>query len=220
MIVLAFTGQDGTGKSTQLALLREALEARGMSVGVVHQYGPTTWIGGRILPWAKRIANRSMRAPHDIENAARPGRREAGPLRCLASAVSLTLGWGRSLRNRLAHRAVDVLILDRCFVDEIIRARHKFACGRRLGSFILRYCVSRPALALAFTLDAATGWQRKKTRELTLDEYRRKVELTGETLLIAGQLWNLVLIPVDGLSRSEAFERVWGYVERHVATIR
>ena len=62
MLAVAFTGQDGAGKSTQIGLLRERLQAEGRGSAVVHQYGPTSAVGRGVSPWAKTLANRIMRA--------------------------------------------------------------------------------------------------------------------------------------------------------------
>jgi thymidylate kinase len=209
MLSVAFTGQDGTGKSTQMALLRERLLEEGKTVAVVHQYGPTTAVGRGIAPWAKGVANRFMRAPN---NPLRPA------MAWCAASASLTVGLRRSRRNWEANHGRDVLILDRFFGDEIVRAAHKFGTVPAWGYRALRDRVPRPDVAFAFTLDPRTGWERKKTRELSLEEYAAKTGSVNETLAILETVWPLVVIPVDELAPAAVFERVWVEVRNRLGS--
>jgi thymidylate kinase len=205
MLAVAFTGQDGTGKSTQLALLRERLAAGGHDVAVVHQYGPTTAVGRGMAPWSKRLANRLMRAPRGPFSPA---------LAWCASSASLAVGLRRARRNWVAHRDREVLILDRCFGDEILRAQHKFGRVPGWAWRALRERVPAPALAFAFTLDPRTGWERKKTRELSLAEYEAKTRAVRAMLARLEGIWPLVVLPVDGLTPDDVSCRVWARVQK------
>lgn len=206
MLAVAFTGQDGTGKSTQIALLRERLLAEGRRVEVVHQYGPIGVVGRGVSPWAKRAANRFMRG------AARPGAfsRAVG---WVAASASLLAGWRRSRHNVRRGRDCDVLILDRFFSDELIRAAHKFGRVPALGWWLLRHGVPAPDLVFTFSVEECAGWERKKTRELTFEEYARKTAVVRETLREAGRTWEIVTIAIDDLTPAEVFERVRKRVE-------
>jgi thymidylate kinase len=200
MLAVAFTGQDGTGKSTQLASLRERLVTSGRDVAVVHQYGPTTAVGRGVAPWGKRLANRLMRAPGGALPPA---------LAWCAASASLAVGLRRARRNWAAHRGRDVLILDRCYSDEIVRAEHKFGRVPGWAWRALRERVPAPALAFAFTLDPRTGWERKKTRELSLAEYEAKTRIVRATLARLEGIWPLVVLPVDDLTPEDVSRRVW-----------
>ena len=185
MISIAFTGQDGTGKSLQVERLRGRLARGGARVAVVHQYGPTTRIGNAVLPLAKSVANRigrfsagrAQRAP--ASRFAQPGRGQAGWLRRSAANLSLGMGWRRSLANLRRHQALDVLILDRCYADEIIRAVYKFGHGNELGLRLLDR-VPAPALVVSFSIAPPIGYGRKKTQEMSLAEYEEKARVARE----------------------------------------
>lgn len=157
MIAIAFTGQDGAGKSTQMEQLRARLEASGCAVVQVHQYGPTTAIGRWIAPRAKEWANRIMRrgSGKRAADSKRGGGGSRGVVGRLASGVSLTLGWFRSLGNWFRNRDCDVLILDRWYSDEVIRAAHKFGRVSPFGCWLLRHAVPSPGASSPF------GWTRR-----------------------------------------------------------
>jgi len=224
VISIAFTGQDGTGKSLQVERLRGRLAGEGARVAVVHQYGATTSIGGALVPPAKAIANRiglfsrSGSARSEACANAPLVNRKAGWLRRSAANLSLRVGWKRSLANLRRHRALDVLILDRCYTDEIIRAVYKFGHGTELG---LRLLARIPAPSLGFSLSVApeTGYERKKTREMSFSEYEEKARVTRDILSAAGRSWNLVSISVDGLTPDDVFDRVWAHVREHLAAV-
>jgi thymidylate kinase len=217
MFAIAFTGQDGTGKSTQLERLGDRLAAEaGLSVAVVHQYGPTTVLGRRITPVAKRVANRLKRNVSTGDPRAGGRARRPGLLRFALSVVSLGMGWFRSNVNWLRHRGYDVLILDRYFPDEAIRVAHKFGQAARLARWLSR-AVPPPDVLFTFTLDPRVGWERKKTREMTLEEYEEKTDLVRRTLADCAAAWPVVTIAVDGKGPDEVAEEVWSEVRKRRA---
>jgi hypothetical protein len=179
----------------------------------VHQYGPTTWIGRRFTPLAKRIANRLKRNAGTGHSSAGGRAPSAGLLRLVLSSVSLGTGWCRSLSNWARHRRTDVLILDRYYSDEVIRAAHKFGGVSRFGRWLMR-AVPRPHVVFTFTLDPRVGWERKKTREMTLEEYAEKTEIARRTLIEGARIWPVVTIDIDHKAPEAVAETIWDEVRR------
>lgn len=209
MITVAFTGQDGTGKSTQIGLLRERLVGRGLSCVVVHQYAPAGAVARGIAPWAKAVANRWMRRNADPSKSTASG---GGALGELAAIASLVAGRRRARSNLRLSAGHDVLLLDRCFLDEIVRVAYKFGAGEERG-FAMLSSMPRPDLAFALSVDARTGWERKKTRELSLEEYRGKLEAIRRVIGRAGDGWSIVELAVDGRGIEEVSTSIWTEVE-------
>jgi thymidylate kinase len=165
---------------------------------------------------ARSIANRI--GLFSRRRAARTETRPVGWLRRSAADLSLRVGQRRSIANLRRHGVLDVLILDRCYADEIIRAVYKFGHGTELGLRLLGH-VPAPTLAFSFSVAAETGYERKKTREMSLAEYEKKARVTRDILAAAGRSWNLVSIHVDGLTPDDVFDRVWAHVREHLAAV-
>jgi thymidylate kinase len=220
MIAIALTGQDGAGKSTQAEKLFRKLSAGPGRVARVHQFEPATWVGRTLAPAAKRLANRVMRSGKSDEPdfAGRDrGGRKAGFARSVLATTSLVVGWMRSRSNLRRHRRHDVLILDRCFADEMIRVAHKFGTVPGFGFRLLTSLAPKPSLVISFTLDERSGWERKKTREMSFAEYQDKIRRARSVLARVDEHWEVVTLPVDGLDPDEVFERVWSRVRSIVA---
>lgn len=222
MLRIAFTGQDGSGKSTQISLLRKRLEALGLRVSHVHQYEPVTSAGKVFGNIQKHLANRISRRQRTVRTAS-AGRRNGRQQSRISGVADLAVypiamgyllvGLCRTWWNWTAHRSVDVMILDRFFSDEIVRASHKFGRGAGVGMWLLRYAAPRPSLMFSFTVEPTTGWSRKKTREMDIGEYTDKVVIIQRLLQQIAEVRQISLIPVDGVGAVEVAEAVWRQVE-------
>lgn len=209
MISIAFTGQDGTGKSTQADRLEARLRADGVRVSRTHQYEAVTPVGRLIARGGKVIADHLQRRPGSGVGV--PTRRKL--LRRLASVASLGAGWFRAVAKRALHSRSEVLLLDRCYGDEVIRVVNKFGRGRALGLWLLRRAVPRPDLVITFCVEDRVGWERKKTRELSLSQYSAKIEVSRGLTRQVGEVWPVVEIEVDGQGPDVIEARVWGQVQ-------
>lgn len=218
-MVIAFTGQDGTGKSTQAALLERRIRERGLRVKRFHQYEPISVMGQRLNQVGKRVANKLRGWDSGVEAERQPkpvaGRTDRA-VRAVAAAVSLGVGWVRAIIQQLIHSRHDVLILDRCFSDEIIRAMAKFGRGEALGFWLLKWAVPEPTLAISLFVAPRTGWERKKTKELAFAEYLAKVEVIRRVLDRLGTAWPLTQIQIDDLEIDEVQAIVWAEVSQRV----
>ena len=98
------------------------------------------------------------------------------------------------------------------------RAVYKFGHGTELGLRLLGR-LPAPTLGFCFSVAPRTGYERKKTREMSLAEYEEKARVAGDILGAAGRSWNLVSIRVDGLTPDDVFDRVWAHVREHLAAV-
>ena len=127
---VTFEGLDGSGKTTQVDLLRERLEAEGLEVVATREPGGTELgeqirdlllHGGHVTPWAEALLYAASRAQH-VDEVIRPALERDAAVVCdryLDSSVAYQgvgrgLGIDRVLDLNLA--AVDGLLPDRTFL--------------------------------------------------------------------------------------------------------
>lgn len=216
--VLAFTGPDGTGKSTQVQAAVDHLSSLGLRVYSVHQYAP-------IFSTTRSLKRRIRRFEHFLQHAVtRPGASVAiskglSPLdtgamtpegserpsnetsiarelrRRLVEAWWLWGGLWRAIGNLVRFREADVLILDRCFLDEMVRVMWKLDRGFSLGRLLFRF-VPAPNLLVYLTIDETQGWARKKSMNIEPFEYRKKRAVIEIVMTFASERWNIRRIDV------------------------
>src|SRR5437870_7216172 len=117
--LIAFSGLDGAGKSTQIELLRERLCARGLDTTVVWVRGGYTPIFSRLKRLARRAGGRHVPPPG-------PGERRSEALgrpwlrRAWLVAALLDLAWLLAVRVRVLRGRGRIVLCDRYLVDTLI----------------------------------------------------------------------------------------------------
>ncbi|HEU0012251.1 MAG TPA: hypothetical protein VFQ45_01135 [Longimicrobium sp.] len=203
---VVFAGMDGSGKSTQAAEVERRLREMGYRVVRAHQYTPSGALGRGVSRLGAVLARRAAGSGEEMSEAeasASPtsvAKAPRGAKRWAAGGValaSLCLGWLRAWRAEWRGRGADVLLLDRSFVDELIRVRWRLQTVPRLGYRLLAL-LPPPDRAFRLTLDPATGVLRKKGRSLTEAEYRAKLQAVEGVLATLPPRWRFEDVPVDG----------------------
>lgn len=167
--VIAFSGLDGSGKSSQAATLKENLERLGMEAVVVRtriSWDDWLWalvprVKRVIAPLARaRLALGGRRAPEEPAEPAAAGDpvghlREQSALLTDAWTVAITLAnawsqWRLMYRHLLKGK---VVICDRYTLDSLVELRHTYGEGKDLRP--LRAALARlyPTPARAYLLD-------------------------------------------------------------------
>lgn len=217
--VIAFTGLDGTGKSTQSALLEQRLRQEGWRVVRVHQYEALTGLG-RMLKASLRSLQASLQAkvvrPGTVvaENSLRQAgtdTRRSGRLSAILPWIAggwLVDGWWRGYVNWRRYPRCDVLILDRCFIDEVVRTVWKIGRGQQWGLWLLRHFPA-PDVVFEFQVDAETGWKRKKALNMAREEYDRKRLVMEEIMRSVRPIWPVRTIRVDHREIQEVAVQVY-----------
>jgi thymidylate kinase len=198
-IVVGFTGLDGTGKSTQALELERRLRESGYYTVKEHHYSPVTTLGRFLKRHFRQTIERLQR------RVARPGTAIANTAQValprtsseaykpsvfaqITATWALLGGWWRATWRTRLHSSVDVLILDRTFIDEIVRVEWKFQCGARLGRWLLKR-VPKPDLVIELRNEAETGWHRKKLKNMAREEYDRKRRVMEEVMAQVRCVW-------------------------------
>jgi thymidylate kinase len=195
-IVVAFSGLDGAGKSTQAAALRDALERLGVGATVVWRPLGDNAMLDLIGKPAKRLLRSLKFGP--LRGLAE--RSEAGsvmsspdggePRGAVTSAwatfvVLLNLAAQRQAAARVALRG-RVVIYDRHVLDSAVRMR--FLYGRaghsRLQRLLMQTAAPRARFAYFLEISPETSARRKP--DWTLDQLRRQAALYREEAAVHG----------------------------------
>ena len=123
--LIAFSGLDGAGKSTQIELLRRRLRDRGVETTVVWVRVGYTPAFSRLKSLARRLAGGHLPAPG-------PGKRRSAAFgrswlrRAWLAGALLDVAWVLAVRVRLLRRRGRVVLCDRHLVDTLIDLRLNF----------------------------------------------------------------------------------------------
>jgi thymidylate kinase len=201
-IVIAFSGVDGSGKTTQLDGLRASLERLGVSAE--REYVRIEWLtltDNRLLSAvaapAKAVARIMMpRRAHSGEQPTEPrdaGRalRQRSALVTHAWTLIVALAHARVQRRAVRKRETRVVICDRYTLDAVVWLRFNYGRERafRLQTFVLRMLSRTPLRSYYFDVGPATALGRKVEHfglaelEALRALYREECERNGVTLL-------------------------------------
>jgi thymidylate kinase len=221
-VVVAFTGPDGSGKSTQVSLLARRLERSGLKVECVHQYEPVTEIVRRVKQALRSVdpaLQSAFVSPGTISSQDRPEVTPSrGHFRQLEAAIlsrAVVLWWllagcWRQGFHVLAH-SCDVVIMDRCFIDELVRAQWKLQLGRSLGRGLMRLTPS-PDIVFELTVEEAVAWNRKKAQNMARAQYGSKRSVTQDVLDYARGRWSVRAVSVSQRSANAVSDEIFEYV--------
>jgi thymidylate kinase len=191
-IVVAFSGLDGSGKSTQAAALGDTLSRLGIPAGVV--WSP---LGGNLvlaaIGFPAKALLRKLPVLRHTQLAAKsaggsvmssPGAAETGGGR----GHRVKTGWATlvmflnalSQRRAVVRRALrgGVVIFDRHALDSVVRARFLYgsAGGTRLQRFVARHVSPRARLAYFLDVPPETAFDRKPP-DWSREELARQADL-------------------------------------------
>jgi thymidylate kinase len=208
--ILALSGLDGAGKSSQSHALRERLEAQGVEVEIYWLPLGHNPVQRAMRGWVRRLTRRAR--PHDPAGHGRDatpapshGSRalEHGPLVVHAWVAFVVLSYALSYRLALARRRGRgrVLVFDRYILDAIAQIRYFYGRDRRFGfqRWLLRALSPRPFCAYLLDVPASTALARKQEQfdlealELQADLLREEAARLGVRRLDGEQPYERLL---------------------------
>lgn len=197
-IVVAFSGVDGSGKTTQLDALRTTLEKLGISAE--REYVRIEWLtltGNRVLSAiaapVKAFIRAGTRHPHrdgdGPKDASDAGRalRERSAIVTYAWALIVALAHARVQRKATRQRTTRVVLCDRYTLDAVVWMRFHYGRRRsfRFHTRVLRALSRTPLRAYYLDVEPATAFDRKAEQfglaelEALTTLYREECERCG-----------------------------------------
>lgn len=162
--VVALSGVDGAGKSTQAERLRDALGAAGIDAVVEwSRLSHDRWLDAIARP-VKRLLRRTPATPSTPTSAGGDAPSQGGRLRgawVIVVALANALAHAHSVRRHtLAGR---VVICDRYVLDSVVhlRAHYPAGLGQRLAVAVVRLLSPAPRAAFHLDLPADVAFARK-----------------------------------------------------------
>jgi thymidylate kinase len=184
--VVALSGLDGAGKSTQAKALGETLTQLGISNAIV--WPPAKNMLFRLNPRIKRplrallnVIGRpgGQRPPDPLDVEYPPMRMQSAPVaHALAAVVALSQALAlRGAAEGDTRRSAQVLIYDRYVLDSIVYLRERWGHGRALRwqATLIRLLARRPAASFLLELDPDAAFTRK--RDYPLQTVRERAVL-------------------------------------------
>jgi thymidylate kinase len=204
--VVAFSGLDGSGKSTQVRLLMAALS----DVGVGASSYRRPLVASRPAQALRRIAKRVISAGHApiqtaVDSAAPARRWDPNPItkrlrerstiatRMWATFVALSIAGHYRLAALRGSKARGVVIFDRYQLDAIAQLDFLYGRGDQLAfeRWLVRFLTARPSQAYLLDVPAERAYKRK---ELQYD----RSELTQQAELLRRHAVGLGVTVLDG----------------------
>jgi thymidylate kinase len=185
MKIITFSGVDGSGKSSQLALLQKKLESTGTKAAYFHAVQFS-------LPQAtKRLFQRETQHPGTTKAVTK-----SSHFGVLLRKIILLIDLFRFhyYLKRLAYSSVDYLISDRYFYDSLVNIA--YLDGTPLGTPYARYAarfIPKPDRAFFLSIVPERVMTRKRPPEQGITYLKDKQILFTE----AATLWNFITIDAD-----------------------
>jgi dTMP kinase len=180
--IIVFTGIDGSGKTTQAQLLVEHLQKKDIVVIFVQQFAPnkiTKAILKKTAPTLKKLERNASNKPYfNQKNLTYQPFLKSLLRRCALTRIictGLIHTWPMILLNIFS----SIIVFDRYFYDNLIKAKWMYGISDRLEGILIRL-VPKPFILFYLDIPPEKAWNREKEGDTTLEQHRIKKEIYDE----------------------------------------
>ncbi len=195
--IVAFTGLDGCGKTTHVKALRDYLKMRGLKVISFHQFESIIFRFPKMNPFIKKL-HLYAATPGTVEFQYSLNNKEKSTfLRFVAAMYIIIFGLLRTWLKILFNLKYDIIIFDRYYIDELIRAKWKFKINFKSFRWIC-YLAPRPYKLFFLRISPEVAWQRTEQGEVAKNLFFQKGKDYIEWINWLKTHWNILDIDTDG----------------------
>jgi thymidylate kinase len=176
--VVAISGLDGSGKSTQARMLTETLTRAGFDVAVEwNRVSHDAWLDRLARPVKRLLRRGGSDAAPDAGSATSGEQAPPGGRQLWVLVVALANAWAHFLSVRRHIAAGRIVICDRYVLDSVVhlRAHYPPGPGRTLGIAAVRLLSPRPRAAFYLSLEPRAAMARKE-EPWSLERVTRQAE--------------------------------------------
>lgn len=180
--IIVFTGIDGSGKTTQARILTKYLQKRDIAVSLVQQFAPNKLIKIILKNTApffiKMERNASNKTYFNRENSTNQSFLKS-VLRMCALTRIVCMGFTRTWVKLLLNVSSSIIVSDRYFYDDIIKAKWMYGISNRFDRMLM-CLVPKPFILFNLDILPEKAWKRETDGNTTLEQHRIKKEMYDE----------------------------------------
>lgn len=179
--IIVFTGVDGSGKTTHAKLVADYFQKKSIAVGFAQQFAPnvlTKSILKKTAPAFKKLErSASNKSYFNLKNSDSDQQHfTKSLLRICANIRVICTGFYHTWIRILLNKSSSVIIFDRYFYDDLVKAKWMFGISNRLEE-MLTHLVPKPFLIFYFDITVEKAWNREEDGATTLEQHRSKKEI-------------------------------------------